>query len=83
MWRKVVPPTKENPVGYVYGDNDSPTMFLADPPTPKDFDDGMFGWMIAAKDTAAADGGVPAQQRFNLGREDAHALYFDHLLVPA
>jgi len=53
MWRRVVPPSDTNPVGYIYGDNDSPTMAKALPPIPKGYDDEVFGWMIAAKDTAA------------------------------
>lgn len=52
MWRRTIVPTEDNPVGYIYGDNDSPTMANAEPPNPEGYDDEMFGWMVAAKGKA-------------------------------
>lgn len=53
MYRKVVEPTEDNPAGYTYGDNNSPTMADATPNTPQGYDDGAFGYMAAPKGTLA------------------------------
>lgn len=41
-----------NPAGYVYGDNASPTLVKANPPTPAGYADDQFGFMRAEKDKA-------------------------------
>ena len=53
LWRRSRNPTPDNPVGFVYGDNDSPTMDEAVPPTPEGYMDAGFGWMVAPKGKAA------------------------------
>lgn len=50
MWRRTVQ-TPDIPAGYVYGDNDSPSMDGAVPPTPAGYADEIFGWMVATKDS--------------------------------
>lgn len=50
MWRRTMEPDNTNPVGYIYGTNNSVTMVGAEPPTPEGNDDSIFGWMIATKD---------------------------------
>lgn len=50
MWRRNDDTdSKANPAGYVYGDNASPAMAKAVPPTPLGFDDEQFGFMKAEK----------------------------------
>jgi len=38
-----------NPAGYIYGDNGSPSMSKAEPPSPMGYADEQFGFMIAEK----------------------------------
>lgn len=50
MWRRNddSDPVK-NPAGYVYGDNASPELAKAEPPTPEGYHDNQFGFMKAEK----------------------------------
>jgi len=55
MWRRVIEPTDMNPVGLVYGDNNSPTIQGAEPASPRGYDDGAFGFMCATKGSRDED----------------------------
>ena len=50
MWRRNDgSDPKDNPAGYVYGDNDSPSMAKAEPASPLGYADEQFGFMVAEK----------------------------------
>jgi len=52
MWRRSVDPDQVNRAGYIYGENDSPTLAGAEPKAPEGYDDVVFGYMSAPKGKA-------------------------------